>query len=331
MADRQILTNSSLSTFRACPRKFQIQYEMGYRPVKEAEYLSFGKLMHRGIEVWSKDHKLKDAITAIYDMAEKTAILDEFLVAKAHALMEGYHAKYWDEPYVMVAVEKQFFAPVLNPETARESQNFVNSGVLDGLLQKIGSKNYTLKEIKTTSENIEDPTSDYWLNLQIDSQVSHYYLGAEALGFPVETCLYDVCRRPALQPYKATPLDKRNYKKDGTLYASQRDRDETVEEFFQRIKLDIELFPNKYYARREVPRLKTDLEDYMEDEWQIAQTIRTFQKKGKFPRYTRSCISLYGTCPMFPVCTGRASLEDTTLYKKVDSVHQELPKKEMSK
>lgn len=297
---------------------------MGYRPIEEAEYLSFGKLMHRGIEIWSKNHDVNAAIDAIYKMANETAILDEFLVAKAHALMEGYNTRYENEPYVMVAVEQQFFAPLLNPETARESQNFVNSGVLDGLLQKIGSAKYTLKEIKTTSENIEDQSSDYWLNLQIDSQVSHYYLGAEALGYQIESCLYDVCRRPGLQPYKATPEDKRKYKADGTLYAAQRDKDETVEEFFERVRADITENPNKYYARREVPRLKTDLEDYMADSWQIAQVIRTYQTKGKFPRYTRSCISLYGTCPYFGVCVGKASLDDTTLFKKVEQKHQEL-------
>lgn len=326
MDEKQILTNSSLSTFRACPRKYQIRYEQGYVPVQESEYLTFGKLMHKGIEAWSTNRNLEMAINAIYEMANKTPNLDEFLVAKVHALMEGYHGRYKDDQYVAVAIEKDFRAPLLNPETAGESKNFILSGVVDRVFQRPGSDRYLLVETKTTSENIEDPASDYWLNLLIDSQVSTYYLGLEALGYSVENCLYDVCRRPALQPYKATPADKRKYKADGTLYAAQRDKDETVEEFYQRVKGDIAERPNHYFARREVPRSPKDLEDYLFDVWGTAQTVRAYQLKERFPRNTRSCISLYGTCPYFSYCTGRASIEDTSLFKKVDSVHQELKK-----
>ena len=310
---KEIITNSSLSTFRTCPRKYQIQYELGYKPAKEAEALFIGKLMHKGIEAWSASRDLEQAVNAIYKMVDESKNQDEYMVAKVHALMEGYHRKYQDQPYKVILVEAEGRGPLINPETNRESQSFEIGFVIDRIFQDKNSR-YVLVETKTTSSDIEDPASDYWMNLLMDSQVSTYYLGAEVLGYPVDRCIYDVIKKPGIRPKQVgKEIDQANPK-----------RIETSEEYFARLQKDIAEAPDRFYMRREVPRLKNDLEEYMADTWITAGMLREARKLNKFPRFVRSCIGLYGTCSYFPVCSGRASLDDPMLYKKSEKKHSEL-------
>lgn len=322
--EKKILTNSALTAFKICPKKYELQYVRGYVPAKDSEALYFGKLMHAGLEAWGKKaRQLQAAYDAVYDLAQggKT---DEFTYYKALALLEGYHNLYQNEPFEIVSPEQQFRAPILNPETMRESTLFDMMGIMDCVIKRKGTDRIMIKETKTTGDSIENPASDYWRKLSMDPQVSAYYIGAEALGHKVDGCLYDVIKKPGISPYKATPADKRQYKKDGTLYASQREKDESPEEYYERLKADIAERPTFYYARKEVPRSQNDLAEYMDDTWQAAQSIRFFENKGKFPRYTNACVGVFGRCKYFEVCAGAATLDDPGLFRKEENPHQEL-------
>lgn len=324
MEQKQTLTNSSLTTFKTCPRKFELQYVMGYVPAKDSEPLRFGRLFHGALEAWAlaKENKCELGMQRIRDLSAESQDVDPYMQAKAVALLEGYHARYKDEPYTLVAAEQQFRAPLLNPDTAQASRLFDLEGVIDRIVQDMSGRVLIL-ETKTTADDISQD-SDYWRRLGMDSQVSGYYLGAEALGLHIETCLYDVIKKPELRPYKSTPVEKRQYKKDGTLYASQRETDETPDEYLERLRTDIASRPDYYYARREVPRSANDLAEYLSDAWQISQSLRAFQLKGKFPRYVNACTTVMGTCQYFRFCSNQASLEDTTLFRKKENMHEEL-------
>src|SRR5690606_32440122 len=115
-----------------------------------------------------------------------------------------------------------------------------------------------IMEHKTTSDSIASD-SDYWARLRLDSQISLYVLAARELGYDVQTVLYDVVRKPRHERYRATPPELRKYKKDGTLYANQRERDETPQEFGQRVYQAMYTEFDSYFARQEIPRLESDL------------------------------------------------------------------------
>lgn len=320
--EKEILTNSSLTAFKTCPRKYEIQYEKGYVPADEGKALSFGKLFHAAIEAWyGAGRGLEQALKVIAEAGETDLNLDSFDIVKAQVLMEGYHATYKDEPYEVVVVEKEYRAPLLNPETSRESQTFSLSGVMDAILKREGR--LFIKETKTTSDDIS-PESDYWRRLVMDSQVSGYYLGAAANGYEIENCLYDVIKKPGLEPYKATPADKRKYTKEGKLYANLRENDETAQEYYDRLKADVFSRPDFYYGRKEVPRSQNDLEEYLSDIWGLADTLRGYRNRGRFPRNTNSCFTVYGKCRFFDFCSGQASIDDTSKFVKSEKKHREL-------
>lgn len=67
-------------------------------------------------------------------------------------------------------------------------------------------------EHKTAGEDIS-PGALYWRKLTLDSQCSNYFVLARALGYEPEELLYDVVRKLAIEPLRATPEEERNYTK----------------------------------------------------------------------------------------------------------------------
>jgi hypothetical protein len=178
-------------------------------------------------------------------------------------------------------------------------------------------------EYKTTSRDFA-PGAEYWLRLHLDQQLSIYVIAARELGYPVETVLYDVTRRPLLRPLKATPEALRRYTKDGRLYAQQRDRDETPEEFAARVAGDIAERPDHYFARIEIARLEQDLEECAGELWQQQLSIREAQRARRWFRNPGSCFEPY-PCEYLSICLNR-DLETTTPmgYTRLSNVHPEL-------
>ena len=315
----QLLTNSRRNCFNKCARMYSYIYEQGYRPVKTSDALRFGSLFHGALEMyWLLS--LKAGLNWLHDQKESDYNVYEKELAKQ--LLIGYSAKWHDQDDSEedCIPELEFRAPLINPDTMAESRTFSLAGKID--VTRPGKKQ--IVEHKTTSEDLS-PESDYWAHLAIDGQVSGYYVGARALGYECEECLYDVIRKPMQRPLQATPLESRKYKKGtGELYANQRESDETVKEFGERLAIEIASNPDKYFSRRIIVRTEDDMADYMADMWAVGREIREAQLHNRWPRNPQQCMT-FGKCPFFGVCTKTESLDDPTLFVKLDNPDQELP------
>jgi len=129
---RELLTQSSLRTYRSCPRKYFYRYELQMRPLKsEAEPLRQGKSVHAALEAWSKSGgDLELALTCL----DKE---DPYAYAKEAAMVTGYHAR-WEKPTGVIAVEKEWQMELVNPETGAASRTFRLAGRIDKLVE-VGS------------------------------------------------------------------------------------------------------------------------------------------------------------------------------------------------
>ena len=204
----QTITNSEMKAFRRCHRLHHYLYNLGYRAVADVKALRFGSLFHVGQEAWWRT--LGDRLdAALASMATAAVDMDPFERVDAEELMRGYHFRWRNEPLLTLAVEEEFSAPLVNPDTGRASQTFVLGGVIDAVVSDEQARKLNV-EHKSSSEDIT-PGSPYWARLRMDSQVSVYFPGAEALGHKVSACLYDVVKKPTIQPYKATPMESRKY------------------------------------------------------------------------------------------------------------------------
>lgn len=313
------LTNSMRSKFAACHRAYKIAYVDMIRPLKTSDALAFGTAMHALLEIyWSPAGHDLEAADAVLSRVE-----DRYVRAVLWELYQGYVDRYYaaDHDLQRLAVEARFDAPLMNPETGGVSKTWHLAGKIDAIAATPAGQPFIV-EHKTTSQDI-GPGSDYWRKLPIDGQVSGYYCGAQTLGFDVQECMYDVIRKPALKPYKATPADKLKYNKDGSLSKLCRLEDESPEDFGARVRFDIQSRPDYYYARLTVARSQSDLVDYLYDVWAVGREIAEAERMGRFSRNPNSC-SLFGGCEYFDVCTGCAGLDDATRFQKLETANPEL-------
>lgn len=313
----EILTASRMRAARGCMRLHRYTYELGYRPALTAEALRFGTLVHLGLEAWMRSGM---SLEAAHEAMQGES--DPYQHVLAEEMIRGYHYRWRDAGLEILAVEVAFLGPLVNPETGRASPAWLLSGKIDAVVRDPMGR-ILIMEHKTSSEDIT-PGSDYWRRLRMDGQVSTYYDGAALLGYVVEGCLYDVLGKPALRPYKATPPESRKYKKDGTLYASQRLEDETPEEYRLRVREAIIADPARYYQRGEVVRLEEEMNEARADRWQEAGRIREARRLGIAPRNPDYCSKWNRLCDFFDVCTGVASLEDPARFVQLQDVHPEL-------
>jgi CRISPR/Cas system-associated exonuclease Cas4 (RecB family) len=123
--EKVLLTQSALRCYRLCARKFYFRYELRARPVKEAEPLTVGRSLHKGLEKWFLTGDLEAAMAAL-------DTTDPYRRAKESAMLVG-HAERWGKPTGMIAVEKEFRSAMINPETGAASRTFVLGGRVDGL------------------------------------------------------------------------------------------------------------------------------------------------------------------------------------------------------
>ncbi len=319
----EVLTHSRLKTFRQCARKEKLSYQDGFRPIRESEALRDGTLIHEGLEAWWKSGGSLGAMVAPVENAD----VDQFTRARIHSILIGYHRRWIDElpDFEILSVEGRFEIPLLHPVDLTPHPGFVIAGKVDVLAQR-GLRNLVI-EHKTTSSAIDSDADAYWQRLAMDHQLSIYFMGAEQLGgIPVDECLYDVIRKPSLRPLKATPPDVRKYKKDGSLYANQREEDETPVQYRARLDEEIAAQPERYFQRKPIPRTMSQIQEFLFDAWQTAETLADSMKYGRAPRNPEACIP-YGAesrCAFFDVCSLGVDPAESDAFRRIENVHPEL-------
>ena len=296
----RVLTNSEIKTFRRCPREHHYAYRLGYRPVVDAQPLRFGTLWHAMQERWWVDRNLEATL------AVTTGDVDAFDLAHARALMRGYHARWADEPIETIAIEAPFETELVNPDTGAKSRSFRIAGKVDGIVRING--HVCLTERKTTSQPL-DAGGTYWRALVLDGQISTYLDGARSLGHDVESVMYDVVRKVAIRPLEAN---------------KSRTSPEIPEAFEERCIDTIAKDPERYYARGTVVRLLEEENEARSDRWQVAKAILFAESTKRYPRNVDACFRWGRSCDYFDVCCGNASLENSTLFRRVDNPHEEL-------
>lgn len=270
---------------------------------------------------------------------------DAYAVARARALLIVYDET-WGEKlardYEILDVEHEFQFPLLNPDTEAPSRSFDEAGKIDVKARKRSTSQLVVIEHKTSSESVA-PDSDYWDRLRMDTQCSKYFLAAAQDGEDVQGILYDVIAKPGQRPSLVPDRDAEGFKivvdfngqrvmtKDGKKPRETADAEkgwvvkghtETPVEFEDRLLSVLRAEPHEYFAQREVPRTNSDLLEYMADNWALGKQLLYARAKNLWPRNPQAC-KMMGTCEMFDLCCGRASV-DGVRYRKSDTVHKEL-------
>lgn len=173
-------------------------------------------------------------------------------------------------------------------------------------------------EHKSTSQWGVDGT-DYLHNLLWDEQSTNYLYAWQRMlddgsvsGEQVDGIFYDIIEKPTIKPYTATPLDKRKYTKDGSLYASQHDRDETPEEFRLRVREWYAAEPRIHTAF--IYRTQESIDAQIKDFNLVIKDIVNAEREGTFYRNPSACSILQ--CPYRPKCLDNMPDTDCLFVKK---------------
>lgn len=328
MNELQLITTSSSRCFNRCKQEYYYSVERGIQSLGSTKSLTWGSAWHRGMEaIWTPGAPWNWTLAVEAAQPLPGEDLNAFDLAKLEVLLTGY-VEYWrtdNERLANLAVEKQFRCPLVNPDTGRKSLTFELSGKLDAVCED--SSGQHIVEHKSTADDIS-AGAPYWEKLKIDSQCSNYFAGARSLGYYPIDIIYDVVRKPRLEPLEATPIEQRKYTKatktePSRLYAAQREFDETPDEYRKRLADDIAERPEFYFVRGTVVRLASEELAAAGDMWDTAQFIRSSQQHNRWPRNTDACERYHKFCQYWPVCTGSADIEDSTRYQ-VTGAHTEL-------
>lgn len=258
---------------------------------------------------------------------------DWVLAATLRGLMRGYDARWRDEQghLTIVKVEECYQSPLMNVSTGRSSRTFTVAGKIDKLVDDDGP---VLYDHKTTSSDISDPSGPYWRQLAVDSQASHYELLLLANGTRLKGVMWDVTRKPGISPKQITKADYSRCLGEATycgfdlstatltwLVDNQRENGEMFE---FRVATDAIKQPEKFFARRSVPRTREQLAEYAAELWQVAKDINDADRKDRHYRNSGACFNFGRPCPFLSLCAG-ADDPTSDRWRKKPSKHAELP------
>jgi hypothetical protein len=306
-------TTSMVKCFKQCRKKYQFEYIEQIKPIQTPAALKRGTLYHLGLEMLLAGAKLEDIKAALIqrEMANSEEYgleFDPIPAGLAYLMVEAFYRESGYTSWKIHAIEKKFEV------STGYAKRLV--GKIDALVEKDG--NYFLIEHKSTTRWDGDG-AEYLHNLLWDEQPTNYLYAIRrmqedgTISCPeIKGVFYVITEVPRIKKYEATPMEKRRYKRDGSLYANQHEFDETPEEYLERCAA--------WYA--DAPRVHTHFEyrTAKEIEEQIADLNLTFcdiveaEKNGTFYRNPANCSII--ECPYRPKCLENNPDTDVLFVRK---------------
>ena len=325
------LTASSMACALRCPRRYFYDNVLGLKVTQPSEALRIGTAVHNAGEARARglgfEGQYRAAITGTQ--------LDEWMAARVFGIVSAYDKCYGeieDRDYAAMEPEVEFTDPI------NGSRTFEQRGKVDGLAVLRDGRRVNW-ERKTTSDDVGE-TSDYWNRLRFNHQLLAYAGWVYSATGELPVCVYDVIRKPALQPKANVPdldadglpivLDangQRCIKRDGTpkktADAAKGERvsghPETPGEYGERIHSAMSDEPDRYFARREVEITFDMLEEFRRERLGVCRMLLHFAaeaRKAALPEYAypRACNpDNCRNCPFAGFCLNRLHVDENNL------------------
>jgi hypothetical protein len=299
-----VSTYSMWSLFRNCRKAVDWRYLQQLVPLERDRNLHFGSIIHECLHAWHQRRDLAEVL-ALIDRLCSNRLQDENQRRDWHlatALMKGYAAHYANDDFKIVALEKNFEGPIVNPATGAASRSFVLAGKVDGIV-RIGGE-YFILEHKTAAQLDGDYLEKLWTDFQI-TIYAHYI--EQTMGMPITGILYNVLVKAKLQQGKGETEDEFQSRRAELLAKSKtgkttakRRMPETDEEFRERLA---EKYADPAMFHREMLYLSRDRFDVLRSElWELTQAFLDARRRGVFYQNTAFCFNYQRPCAYFALC-----------------------------
>tara|TARA_R100001079_G_scaffold100636_1_gene65197 strand:+ start:1141 stop:2028 length:888 start_codon:yes stop_codon:yes gene_type:complete len=293
---QELLTQTEIVTFGKCEKRWEHRYVSWLTPFVESMALSMGSAFHEGLDAGNPEAAVDylDKQDPAWGQWEDGK--NRVNKAIAHTMVSAALKQWQSWPDKS---EFQFQLGLPKPGTGNVSKKHRLSGVWDGVWEGSHPRfpgEVVLGEWKTASI----VNNDYMQRLDIDFQVSAYlWVASKLYGKPVTKMVYRVVKKPTIRQRK----------------------NETEEEYIDRLRQDYEERPEHYLFETVVERTEEQLDEWHKQAWAVHSRMLQI-KRGDVPaiKNTQACLSR-GRCPYFDLCVG-AVTEDA--FKRLETKHREI-------
>ena len=313
-----IHTASSLSAYQRCPRFYQYRYLDEWTSAEPAKPLIVGTVFHSGSEAFWNGADLEGMRAAARAAMEEHSSWwrdAEFEKAKLDAYLRGYfvHRQKYRDAYEVVDVEREWTSGPMR-------------GKMDLVLRSKEDGRYYIVDHKTSgAKEVENPASPFWTKLPFDTQINTYTVAARYIYkldyFP--SFIYDVVRKTSSKPAMKKRVSRRKSETEFQYQMRKAGNTESLREYRERIGKEYEGDETRYMWRS-VPLTSDTLLERVGELKGLMKSIEEFPIEfEQMPRNQNGCITKYGLCDFFPVCSGREGFEGSDRFVKKQA-HSEL-------
>jgi hypothetical protein len=300
MGERTVkYTTSMVRCFKQCRKKYFLEYVENLKPIQTPQALHLGTLYHRGLELLLAGRDVDDIALELEADQRQHCIdmavdYDPIPSGIALEMVKAFYRESGYQNWKVRHIEKKFEV------STGYGKRLI--GKIDAIMEYEGAE--YLVEHKTTSCWATDG-AEYLHRLLWDEQSTNYLFAHRQMltdgvieGSEVRGVFYCIVEKPTIKPLLATPIEKRKYKLDGTIYANQREEDESPEEYLARVK--------QWYAEKPrvhlhfVYRTPAELDQQIADLNLVFRDMAECEKNETYYRNPQACSIL--ECPYRPKC-----------------------------
>lgn len=318
---KNVLTYSSLATFRNCPRKYKNRFEDHLKPRDQHHALYFGQVIHQALTLFYRaDRDLKPA----YEFIRLSLFGDKASLLLAMVMLTAYADRYEEETWDIVGLDVEFKGHIRNPKTNGRSQTFVMAGKANGIVRHEGE--LYLLEHRTASTQEELDTDTLWADTQ--SALYCHYLRQN--GYPIVGVIYNVLLKSRLQQKQgeteeefAQRSEELAAKNKNGKTSAKRQMPESDEEFVERLR---EWYDKDEAFQRVVFRLPEDRMNLLQEEiWEVTQQYLGSRRRQQWLLNTSNCFHFGRSCEYLKYC--QSGFNPELCHALFDQVppHEELP------
>ena len=245
--------------------------------------------------------------------------LDGIELAKAKALMVGYHEKWGDLEWQALSVEESVSFPI-------EGTDWQYAGKIDTLVTGYNQER-VMVEHKTTTIDLSDQTNPYFLRLSFEQQLSRYHLAMYVNERPLTQSIYDIIRKLSIKPKSIPKGTERKpegtqweISQYGTYYGlevgesvdcKRPPTSECLRLYFLRCLHTVLTQSDKYYCRvGNIYRTGTQLLETYDELEDIVKDIDAAAENERWYQNTNMCNSYNSPCEYISLCRGTSNEED---------------------
>lgn len=283
-----IHTNSSLSQFKSCPKKYEYKYVRGFRSTLPADNLTFGTAIHALLDEFYTHEPPKSDLRWPEDAEWEP---------KGNAMIRAYREYYGDDilDWDIVAAEHEFRVDELSYHLA-------------GKMDLIAVRNKT----------------DLWF---WDHKTAGQPLAFEELRIRTQGRIYSYAEREIRKAYPKLSEDVkfRGFLYNVLVKPKHKWGDnETAQGYEDRVYHAIMKEPERFFMRHEIPVERMAIGSVSRDNDTLSRMIERATEENTFIKNEEHCYAWKRQCEFYNVCFDEVPLEEAPDLAKIEKLHPEL-------